>query len=221
MGDTVRATLAACGIDLDEELAKAPENVLRNLHRARELGDDNPLNARQYFEELREPLADANFAAVTGVTVETALWPVNPWSGFGANELRPGQLWRVYAFGIITTSTAPGNLTITPRYGTTTGGITFGASSAEALTASLSNIPWFLQGVMLVRSTSTPTTAGSGNIVFGGTFESKIVARDMVFGGTVITTADTTIASGLFIGVTPGATTVQITPQAVVMKSMN
>jgi len=180
--------------------------------------------ARQYFRTLREPVNSAGFAAVTGVVAETALWATSPWTAWAANELTPGQAWKLTAGGVVTTSTTPGNLTITPRVGTTTGGVTLGASAATALTASLTAVPWSLEMWLAVRTTGTGTSATA---VATGTFTSRVIgntpagaASVVPFGGTAAA-FDSTAGQGIFIGWTPGATTVSVQPLYVLLESMN
>jgi hypothetical protein len=180
--------------------------------------------ARQYFRTLREPINSAGFAAVTGVVAETALWPTSPWTAWAANELTPGQAWKLTAGGVITTALTPGNLTITPRVGTTTGGAQLGASLATALTASLTAVPFSLEMWLAIRTIGTGTSASA---VATGTFTSRVIgntpagaASVVPFGGT-IATFDSTAGQGIFIGWTPGATTVSVQPLYVLLESMN
>jgi len=179
---------------------------------------------RQYFRALREPINSAGFAAVTGVVAETALWATSPWTAWAANEIIAGQAWKLTAGGVVTTSTTPGNLTITPRIGTTTGGVTLGASLATALTASLTAVPWSLEMWLAVRTTGTGTSATA---VATGTFTSRVIgntpagaASVVPFGGTAAA-FDSTAGQGIFIGWTPGATTVSVQPLYVLLESMN
>jgi hypothetical protein len=170
--------------------------------------------SRQYFREILEPIMVANQTAITGTT-EAAAFPVSPWTSLAANQLRPGQTLKVTAFGIITTAASPGNLTITPRYGTTTSGTTLGASVASALTGSLTNVPWFLEFWFTCRTVGT-----SGTAVGAGSFQSQ-AQTSVTFGGTAAT-IDTTAASGIFIGVTmSGSASDSLTTQGVAFEFLN
>lgn len=189
------------------------EQVARDL----ELADKRPdfLNTRQDFESL---VAEGCYADLTAVTAtsETALWtPSATLGGIPAWDCKPGKLYCLRAGGIITTTTA--NATITPRFGTTTGGVAMGASAAIALTASQTNVPWSMTANMFIRSTgnaaSTVTAVMTGNFTMG--------TMSMNFGGTTITTGDGSIASGIFIGWTFSAASQSITPKYVVLTSLN
>lgn len=171
--------------------------------------------SRQYFRELLEPIPVADLAAVTGGTVEVSLFPAATWAATAANSLRPGQMLKLSIFGLCTTPATPGNLTITPRYGTTTGGITMGASVAAAMTASLTNVPFFLEFLVTCRA-----VGATGSMVGGGLLTSQILAAPLTFGGTTAT-IDTTIAGGLFIGETPGTTGTSFTPKGIAFESLN
>lgn len=180
--------------------------------------------ARQYFRTLRDPVNAAGFAAVTGVVAETALWSVVPWTAFAANELAPGQAWKLTAGGVLTTSTTPGNLTLTPRIGTTTGGATLGASTAAALTASLTAVAFSLEFWLAIRTIGSGTSATA---VGTGTFTSRVIGNTPAGAASVVPMGgtqaafDSTASQGLFIGWTPGATTVSVTPLYVLLESMN
>jgi hypothetical protein len=178
--------------------------------------------ARQYFEAPREPLPNANLATITTASAtEALLWTVAPWTSFAANELTQGQAWRLFATGTVTTPAAAGTLTMTPRFGTATGSTSLGASIAGTGTNSQTTVPWQIIMTLMVRSVSTPTTAGSGVIVGAGTFESNAVSRDLIFGGTLVTTADTTIAQGLAISVNTSVASWVFVPQTILFASLN
>jgi hypothetical protein len=180
--------------------------------------------SRQTFRELLEPVNPNGFSAVTGVAVETALWPVSPWTASIANNQRPGQGYKLTAGGVVTTSTTPGNLTLTPRIGTTTSGATLGASAATAMTASLAAVAWSLEFWLAIR-TIGPGTAATA--VGTGTFTSRVIgntpagAASVVPMGGTLAAFDSTTGQGLFMGWTPGATTVSVQPLYVFMESLN
>src|SRR4051794_21589205 len=96
--------------------------------------------ARQYFQDVLvdPPLAD--LTAVTATT-ETGLWlPAlyTPIPAFGQNGPSPGKVYKVTAGGIWSTG-ASGTLTITPRYGLTTAGVSLGISVAQTVPVSITN----------------------------------------------------------------------------------
>lgn len=155
----------------------------------------------------------ANLTAVTATT-ETALWDAALYSAIGANdENRPQRSFRLYAAGIMSFAST-GTLTITPRWGTSTGGTTLGASIAKTGPGSATtNQPWRLQGDLLIR-----TWAGaSSTAIFHGEFSTNLTtaagtAFTLLCGGTEAT-IDLTASGGLFIGWTlsvAGTVTTQV-----------
>ena len=167
----------------------------------------------------------ANQTAITG-TSEAGLFSVAQYSGFAGNQLRAGQIWKLTSFGIMTTAGAsPGNLTITPRFGTSTSGTSLGASAATALNTSASNVPWVLEYWMVVR---TIGNAGANSTVIGngwfGTTVAAITAatgNQIHFGSTASVSVDTSVASGLFIGITMGSASDTMTAMSVMLESLN
>lgn len=207
-----------------EQLAYLPASVRRYL----ELGklDHQPKAAFGPFRQMLDgAICLANQTAITG-TSETAMFPVAQYSGFAANQLRAGQIWHLTAWGIMTTAGAsPGNITITPRFGTTTSGTSLGASAATALSASASNVAWRLEYDLQVR---TIGNAGANSTVVGnGYFATTVAAiaasvgNVVMFGSTASVSVDTSVASGLFIGVTMGSASDTMTAMGVQLESLN
>ena len=173
--------------------------------------------SRQYFDEVLSPIITADQPAITG-TSEAALWAVANGSSLTANQLQPGQLLRISAWGLMTTAAStPGTLTITPRYGTSTGGTTLGASAASpTLATSKTNVPWWLDLMGICRSTGT-----SGTMVLSGHFTcDQAFTQPLAFGGTTAT-IDTTTAQGIFIGVTLGSASDSMTTKGLAFELLN
>lgn len=156
---------------------------------------------RQYFAGVLVDPPIANLTAVTA-TSETGLWNVANYSPINANDMTPGKIYRLSAGGILSTA-ASGTLIITPRYGTTTGGVTLGASVTQTVPINLSNVPWYLQFDLVCRTIGAPgsnsTVIGSGFFVSAGTAATAGSAFALSFGGTS-GTVDASVASGIFIG---------------------
>ncbi len=177
---------------------------------------------RQMFDGA---IALANQAAVAG-TAEAALWPVAQYTGFGANTLRAGQLWHLTAYGIMTTAgSSQGNITLTPRYGTTSGGVALGASAATALAASASNVAWRLEYDFDIRTVGLAGTNSTivGNGWFGTTVAAITAATGNVvfFGSTASVSVDLSIAAGFYMGVTLGSASDTMTTMSVRLESLN
>lgn len=207
-------------------LEGAPEHVKEWLRLAELCGPNGPKMAFGPFRQMLDgAIMLANQTAITG-TSETAMFSVAQYSGFAANQLRAGQIWRLTAFGIMTTAGAsPGNITITPRFGTSTSGTSLGASAATALVTSASNVAWRLEYDLIVR---TIGNAGANSTVVGnGHFHTTIAAiaaatgNDVPFGSTASVSVDTSVASGLFIGVTMGSASDTMTCMGVMLESYN
>lgn len=167
----------------------------------------------------------ADQTAVTGTT-EVAMWPAAQYTGFAANQLRGGQVWKLNAFGKITTAgSSQGNITITPRFGTSSGGTALGASAATALVASASNAPWQLEYWFVVRNVGA--AGANSNVVGSGYFTTTVAViaastgNVVPFGGTGSTAVDLSVASGLYMGVTMGNASDSLTTLGVFLESMN
>lgn len=157
--------------------------------------------ARQYFVDLSADPPIANLTAVVA-TVETGLWNVAQFTPIPANDAKAGKIYRLTAGGIVTTG-ASGTLTITPRFGTTTGGVILGASGAQTIPVSLTNVPWELSFCMIVRTVGPPgansTVVGTGSYSMSGTLATAGSGMNVNYGGTVAT-VDLSVAAGIFIG---------------------
>jgi len=163
----------------------------------------------------------ANQTAIVGTT-ETALFPVANFSGFAANQLRSGQVWHLTSFGIITTAGAsPGNITITPRFGTSTSGTSLGASEARALATSGSNLAWRLEYDFIVRRAEGANATCVGNGWAGFATGVLSSGTNMYFGSTASVTIDVTAAAGIFIGITLGSASDSMTAMGVMLESVN
>lgn len=177
--------------------------------------------SRQYFADL--PFCDvpiANLSAVTATT-ETGLWNVAQYSPIPANDARAAKVYEIFAGGIMSFA-GTGTLTLTPRYGTTTGGITLGASVAQTTPGATTNQPWALHGYLTIRTIGAPGT--NSTAMFNGLFVSNATgtagtAVAMALGGTSAT-IDVSVASGFFLGWTLSVAGT-VTPQQVVFGSRN
>lgn len=208
---------------LDERL---PANIREHLRRARELGRAGPKAGFGPFRQaLDGAICLANQSAVAG-TSEAALFPVAQYAGWSANQLRAGQMWHLTAWGIMSTAgSSQGNITITPRYGTSSGGVALGASAATALVASASNVAWRLEydfDVRTIGASGTNSTC-AGNGWFGTTVAAIAASTGNVvfFGSTASVSVDASIAAGLYIGVTLGSASDSMTAMGVRLESVN
>src|SRR6266511_1979445 len=132
--------------------------------------------ARQYLQDdgflepaIADPLA-AN-AATTAVGIYNSL----QYALIPAYDSRPGKVYVLEAFGLITTA-ATGTLTISPSISTTNAaGTTLGASIAQTVPVSSLSGPWYLKMMLVCRATGAP--GGNNSTMLGtGFFQSGGVA---------------------------------------------
>jgi hypothetical protein len=211
----------------DSELNRLPDSVRSWLAKSAALAPgEGPKAAYGPFRQMFDgSIMLNNQSDITGTT-EVGMYSVAQYAGWGANTLRAGQIWKLTAFGVCDTPAASqGNITITPRFGVSTGGITLGASSATALAASATNVPWRLEYNFIVRSVGN---AGNNSAVVGsGKFEAAVgliaasTGNVIVFGSTASISVDLSVSSGLFIGVTMGHASDVMTTMGVMLESLN
>ena len=208
------------------EKARLPESVREWLRLSELTGWDGPTAAFGPFRQMLDgAICLDNQTAITGTT-ETAMFSVAQYSGFAANQLRAGQIWQLTAFGIMTTAGAsPGNITITPRFGTSTSGTSLGASAATALATSGTNVPWRFDYNLVVRDVGN---AGANSKVVGnGCFRAAVAAIAAATGNAVLMSStadvsvDLSVAAGLFVGVTMGSASETMTTMGVMLESLN
>lgn len=184
----------------------------------------------RYFRDTKPPFLIADQTAITG-TAEALLWPADftklPANYFGF----AGKMLKLTAFGKITTAgSSQGNLTLTARYGTTTGGTSLGASAATALAASKTNITWSLEVYVACRSqettgSSTGSVIAFGKFLFDGAGAVFTTAAQMPLlipaSAAAATTIDTTVAGGIVVGATLGSASDTMSTQLLVFEALN
>ena len=180
--------------------------------------------SRQYFSDFpNEPLAVAN-AAVTPGTSLTALFGNTSQIAIPAADVRPGKVWRLSAGGIYTSPGSTTTLVVTPYWGTTTGGVSLGASIAITLVTSVTAQAWWLQGLLMCRavglSGASSTFIAQGEFMGQGVAGTASSGVQISFGGTQSAVCDPT-AGGFQIGITPNVTGSSFTPQIVLLQSLN
>ncbi len=179
--------------------------------------------SRQYVADLVvEPPCLNPLAAAITATTETALWPTALYSPINIGECRAGKAWRLNAGGILSTG-GSGTLIITPRMGTTTSGITLGASITQTVPVSMTNVAWYLEMTVVCRTVglagTNSTAMGTGKLIGAGLAATASTGLNMTFGGTSAS-FDASIQQGLFIGWTLSVAG-SVTPQWVTFQSLN
>jgi hypothetical protein len=179
--------------------------------------------SRQYFQDA--PYADPMLASMSAIvaTTESALITVAQYTPIPASDARVGKTYKLHLGGIYSTS-ATGTLTITPRYGISTAGPSFGASVAQQVPLSVTNVNWFLEAILQFRTVNNGAATSSTAMLTGcfwGTGVAATGASSCVvpFGGTS-QTVDTSTTQGLWIGWTLSVAG-SVTTQNCVWQSLN
>ena len=161
--------------------------------------------ARQYFNsQVADSLIIAS--SVTPTTTPTSIFSTYTMCnqafpvGYGLSAPFAGQIYRFACGGIITTP-ATGTLVITPYMGqgasatSFTGAVSLGASPAQTVTASLSSIPWRMEGELIFRSVSYTATSSTcwltGVFMSQGTLATAGLGWVIPFGSTAAVSVDT------------------------------
>jgi hypothetical protein len=117
-----------------------------------------------------------------------------------------GKIYKVTAGGIMSTG-ASGTLTITPRIGnsaTPASNVSMGISGAQTVTPSVTNVPWFMNFVLVVRTLGAPgansTCDGIGVFNANGAIATAASNNTVTFGGTAAANVDFSVETGIFIG---------------------
>lgn len=195
--------------------------------------------ARQYFNsQLTDSLivtaSTGSITTITGIFTPAQANQAFP-MGYGLAAPFAGQVYRFSAGGIMTTGTA-GTIVVTPVFGPSTaqagltGAVVLGASAAQTYVASLTNVPWRMEGELVFRLISAVATTStcwcSGVFTSQGTLATAGSGVDIVFGSTAAVSVDTTgtAAAGSFGALNIGITfSVASTVQAAYtsMQSLN
>jgi len=152
------------------------------------------------------------------VLIPTALVPIP------ANEPRAGKIYELTVGGTITTGTA-GTMIITPRYGLVIGGTSLGVSPTQNYVPSITTAPFLYRALLVIRSVGLPgansTVICTGNWISGGavaTAASQTSCTHCTTGAAI--SVDTSVAAGLWIGLTVSVTP-SIIPLWHVWRSLN
>lgn len=191
-----------------------------------------PTADRQGFRTM-QPYPEPPVAnqATVAAAADTALWlpaTTAPNMALAANTVRPGQVFKVTAWGVTTTAvTGSQTLIVNPRFGTTTSGTLLGASRTSPVQAAVNtNVAWNLEMWVYFR-----TIGAAGTCVCTGKFDSYTAvgtaattnASTITFGTNATTpiTVDTTVAAGLLVSVFPSLATQTFTTMCVFMETLN
>lgn len=146
----------------------------------------------------------ADFPTITATT-ETVLIPTI-FTPIPAMGVRSGQVWKLTVWGTATTGTA-GTLIITPRYGLVIGGTSMTASPTQNYVPSITLAPFTYECWVSFRSLGVAAGANtavhcSGRWISGGAVATAASSTVVTHATSGSVNVDTTVASGLWIGVT-------------------
>lgn len=178
--------------------------------------------SRQYFADVLTEPVNAAYPTITAITesvlIPTALCPI------AANEPRAGKVYELTVGGTITTGVA-GTMIITPRYGLVIGGVSLGPSPTQNYVPSITTAPFLYRCLLAFRSIGLPgvnsTAVCTGQWLSGGavaTAASQSSVQHTTVGAAI--SVDTSVASGLWIGVTVSVAP-SIIPQWHLWRSLN
>lgn len=134
-----------------------------------------------FYMDTLPPWLVADISAVTLATTAKALYPASSFPILGSGFFKyAGKALLIRMFGRITTAATPGNGSWDIYWGTgaDANGTIIVSSAAEALTASQTNISWYMEALIRCRSTGTTGTCfGTGYAIFG---EAVKAVRQMI-----------------------------------------
>lgn len=206
-------------------------SVVQFLDREAEMraGNSLPPTAADgnFYVDSRTPFLVADQTPVTG-TGEALLWPFH-YTALPADYFWAGKMVQITAMGKITTAaSSPGNLTLTIRYGTTTGGTSLAASGATALGTSKTNITWQAEVWVACRATGAGT---AGSLIAFGAFSydgagavfSTAANNPMMVPNSAPAAVgvDTTTAQGIILDATLGSASDSMTVQFLQFAALN
>lgn len=158
----------------------------------------------QNFRALVVDGPTANLSTITGTT-ETVLIPTI-FTPIPAMTPRVSSAYKLTVGGTCTTGLA-GTLIITPRYGLTIGGTALTASAAQNYVPSITLAPFLYECYVYIRSIGIAAGATSNVICTGrwtslGAIATASSETSVHHTSTASVAVDTTVASGLWVGVT-------------------
>jgi len=152
------------------------------------------------------------------VLIPTAL------TGIPAGEPRAGKVYELTVGGTCTTGAA-GTLIIQPRFGLVIGGTSMGVSPTQNYVPSITTAPFLYRALVVFRSIGLPgansTVLCTGKWESGGavaTASSQTSVHHCTTGAAI--SVDTSVASGLWIGVTFSVAP-SVIPQWHIWRSLN
>lgn len=166
-----------------------------------------------------------SFAAINTTITESCLWNNTvttalqiPYAQIPAYDMKPGSMYKVSFGGVFSTTATGPTIIFTPRIGpnataANAANVSLGVSPTITLAANLTAVPFYGEFTTVIRAISLSgagvTAAGAGWVTGGAVAStaantSNGTSFDAVFGGTIPTTVDDSVLSGLLVNVTWG-----------------
>lgn len=141
-----------------------------------------------YYLDTRAPFLTSDATSVTLAATFKALYTASAFPVLGGQYFVPGKGVNIKLFGRMTTALTPGNFQIAVYYGTgaDANGVQICASTAQALTASQTNVSWEAEFDIFCR------TGGSTGTLFG---TGKFIANEAVIAPHILVPASAPAAS--------------------------
>lgn len=162
--------------------------------------------------------------AVASISGEVGVPPTS-WCPIPANSILAPEAFRVAITATLVTGATPASWTINPRIGTSSSGAALGASSAIALTASITS-NYYILGDITMR-TATPGATGATAIGFFhlvgklATAGNGVVDQNILFGHTSASFQNDSVSQALWMGAAHTVTTITHNVQQVHWMSWN
>jgi hypothetical protein len=179
---------------------------------------------RPYYRAITiEPLPVTNSAVTLTATTDIALFAQVSQIAIPAGDVAPGKAWKLTAGGVCTTA-ASGTWVITPRFGQLVTSPSMGASGAVTTTVSGTAIPWVLEFWFQCRTLAL--TGVNSTFTGHGRFQAQAALTvgaswTIMMGGTIATADVQGVAPGIQFSVNASITACTITPQLVLLESLN
>lgn len=180
---------------------------------------------RQYFRSLTiEPLPVINNAVTLTSSTDIALFAQVSQIAIPATDIAPGKIWKLTAAGVCTTASS-GTWVIQPRFGQLVTSPTMGASGAVTTTVSGTAIPWLLEAWVQCEILGLTGTNSKFSCV--GRFQAQAALTvgaswTIMFGGIPNASVDAVgVAAGIQMSINASITACTITPQMVLLESLN
>jgi len=156
------------------------------------------MQPQAWVELATNPVATADGTALASSTSLTAISPsasTNPAYTIPANRLFPGAAIRVRGYGRVSTTGTP--TLLLGVYSGGAGGTALGTTGAITTTSGVTNVPWFLEALIVCRTIGSSGTLFTQGLVTGISGTAGVSAVPIPASAPAAVTVDTTTAKTL------------------------